>query len=90
MFQPDDLTSSVTFSTVDDEIPEPDEEFTVTLQSTSDEVVIGDQSSAVVTITANDDAAGILSFEVGSHALIYMLVYVGFMISAICGRYTSK
>ena len=55
----------MTFSTIDDVIPEPAEVFTVILQSTSDQVVIGDQSTADITIPANDDAAGIFSFEVG-------------------------
>ena len=54
----------MTFSTIDDVIPEPAEMFTVTLQSTSDQVVIGDQSTSDITIPANDDAAGIFSFEV--------------------------
>lgn len=69
MFQPSDLTSSVLFSTINDDLPEPTENFTVTLQSTSSDVVFGDQSAALIIIPANDDAAGIFSFQVGNISL---------------------
>jgi len=61
VFNPADLASSVTFTTVDDLDPEPDEAFTVTLQS---DVVLGADGIATITILTNDDAAGVVGFNV--------------------------
>ncbi|XP_038076858.1 adhesion G-protein coupled receptor V1-like isoform X2 [Patiria miniata] len=55
-----------TFYSSDDDNPEPDEPFSVTMTVISGGAVIGDPSTTTVTIAANDDAFGVIGFDVVS------------------------
>lgn len=64
-FMPDgssSATSEVLFITVDDDIPEGDESYSLILESVSSDVSVDSPSSAQITILANDDANGIIQF----------------------------
>lgn len=64
-FMPDgssSATSEVLFITVDDDIPEGDESYSLILESVSSDVSVDSSSSAQITILANDDANGIIQF----------------------------
>lgn len=64
MFEPNSLSSTLILTSTDDDDPEPREAHRVTLQSTTTGVIIGSPSEAVIYIEANDDAAGVFSFQV--------------------------
>lgn len=64
VFQPTDVASTVTFTSVDDAIPEPMEVFPLRIVSTHADVVLGALNTAAVALEANDNAAGIFSFLV--------------------------
>lgn len=65
-------TSSVTFTVLDDTIPEIEETFTFSLDVKTSGVIKGSENIAVVTIRANDDAYGVFGFvDVGTYTSIY-------------------
>ncbi|XP_022110249.1 G-protein coupled receptor 98-like isoform X2 [Acanthaster planci] len=63
---PGTLTQEGTFYSFDDDLPEPDEAFPVTVTVLSDSATVGNPSTATVTIAANDDAFGVIGFDVVS------------------------
>lgn len=54
----------MTFTTINDDVPEPFEIFSLRIVSSDEEVVTGALALAVIMITANDNAAGIFGFLV--------------------------
>ncbi|CAK8694047.1 unnamed protein product [Clavelina lepadiformis] len=66
-FTPDDAlersVKSVTVSVADDDLPEKDETFEFRLTSSLSKIQIDEPSLAHVTISANDDASGIIGFQ---------------------------
>eukprot|EP00058_Branchiostoma_floridae_P024219 XP_002609709.1 hypothetical protein BRAFLDRAFT_102479 [Branchiostoma floridae] len=58
---------NITVSIFDDDIPEGDEVFEVVLSLPSPGLELGQPSKAIITILANDDAQGIISFETSAN-----------------------
>ena len=52
------------FFSIDDDAPEPDELFAVTMEIFSGSGVIGNPGQAFITIAASDDAFGVIGFNV--------------------------
>ena len=61
-------TRSVIFTVRDDNVPERDEPFRLTLHVSNGDGVVGRPAAGVVTIVANDDAFGVFGFpQVSGH-----------------------
>lgn len=65
-FQPGERSKDITLFVTNDNIPEVNETFVFTIQPLSAGLVVGTPASVDITILANDDFAGVFSFDESS------------------------
>ena len=69
-FRPNESSLFFTVAIFDDEIPETNETFVVSVSRPTGGARVGDQTSAAMTILTNDDAHGLIGFSSTSRSII--------------------
>lgn len=75
-FQPGERSEDVTLFVTNDDIPEVNETFTFRIQPLSPGVVLATPTSVDITVVANDDFAGVFSFNTSSLSTSIGMWYV--------------